>query len=93
MDADTGIRRQLHNCRPAHDRGCGAQYLLRADLTRLISGVRQSNPNPRNLLTDFEDQANRFRFLNRDQDSRFTATFDAVFTGADIRTIRTRDRA
>jgi putative transposase len=40
-----------------------------------------------------EDQANRFRFLIRDRDSRFTATFDAVFTGADIRTIRTQDRA
>jgi transposase InsO family protein len=31
--------------------------------------------------------------LIRDQDSKFTATFDAVFVGADIRIIRTPVRA
>jgi putative transposase len=35
------------------------------------------------------DHADRFRFLIRDRDSKFTAAFDAVFIGADIRTIRT----
>jgi putative transposase len=42
---------------------------------------------------DFGDQAHRFRFLIRDRDSKFTAAFDAVFAGADIRIIRTPIRA
>jgi putative transposase len=47
----------------------------------------------RNLLTDLGDRADRFRFLIRDRDSKFTAAFDAVFTGVDIRIIRTPTRA
>ena len=43
----------------------------------------------RNLLIDLGERADRFRFLIRDRDSKFTAAFDAVFTGADIRIIRT----
>jgi transposase InsO family protein len=42
----------------------------------------------RNLLTDLGDHATRFRFLIRDRDSKFTAAFDAVLAGADIRIIR-----
>ena len=42
---------------------------------------------------DLDDRADRFRFLIRDRDSKFTAAFDAVFTGADIRIIRTPVRA
>ena len=38
---------------------------------------------------DLGDHATPFRFLIRDRDSKFTAMFDAVFTGADIRIIRT----
>jgi hypothetical protein len=33
------------------------------------------------------------RFLLHDRDSKFSAAFDAVFTGAGIRTIRTPVRA
>jgi putative transposase len=43
----------------------------------------------RNLFMDLEDHANRFRFLIRDRDSKFSTAFDAVFTAADIRIIRT----
>jgi putative transposase len=38
---------------------------------------------------DIGDHAARFRFLIRDRDTKFTATFDAVFAGANIRIIRT----
>jgi transposase InsO family protein len=47
----------------------------------------------RNLLTDLGERADRFRFLIRDRDSRFTTAFDAVCTGADIRIIPTPIRA
>jgi hypothetical protein len=35
------------------------------------------------------NRADRFRFLIRDRDSKFTAAFDGVFTSADIPIIRT----
>jgi len=47
----------------------------------------------RNLLMELGDRAEQFRFLIRDRDSKFNAAFDAVFTGADLRIIRTPVRA
>jgi len=47
----------------------------------------------RNLLMDLDEQANRFRFLVRDRDTKFTAGFDAVFGGADIDVLRIPPRA
>jgi putative transposase len=47
----------------------------------------------RNLLMDLGDRAARFEFLIRDRDSKFTAVFDAVFTGNGTRIIKTPVRS
>jgi putative transposase len=47
----------------------------------------------RNLLMNLDDQAGGLKFLIRDRDPKFTASFDAVFTAVAVRTIRTPIRA
>ena len=47
----------------------------------------------RNLLMDLGDRAEQFGFLIRDRDTKFTAAFDAIFSGAGIGIIRTPVRA
>jgi hypothetical protein len=47
----------------------------------------------RNLLMTLDERADRFRFLLRDQDTKFTAAFDAVFTAAGMEIIRTPPQA
>ena len=42
----------------------------------------------RNLLMDLDDRAATFRFLVRDRAGQFTTTFDAVFAGAGINTVK-----
>jgi hypothetical protein len=43
----------------------------------------------RNLLLDLEGSAGSLKFLIRDRDTKFTATFDAVFTAIGMRIIKT----
>lgn len=47
----------------------------------------------RNLLIYLGDRADALKFLIRDRDAKFTAAFDAVFTAAGVRIIRTPVRA
>jgi hypothetical protein len=42
----------------------------------------------RNLMIDLDAPARRFRFLVRDRDTKFTASFDAVFADAGIAVLR-----
>ena len=43
----------------------------------------------RNLLMTLEQHADGLKFLIRDRDAKFTATFDAVFTAVGVRIIKT----
>jgi transposase InsO family protein len=48
---------------------------------------------PRNLLISLDQRAEKFRFLLRDRDAKFTAAFDTVFTAAGIDVLKTPPQA
>ena len=59
-----------------------------------------ANPNgpwttqvARNFTTDLDHAGRRFRFLIRDRDTKFTATFDAVFASIGVDAIKTPVRS
>jgi transposase InsO family protein len=59
-----------------------------------------ANPNgrrvtqvARNFSTDLEDAGKRFRFLIRDRDTKFTASFDTLFVSIGIEPIKTPVRS
>ena len=72
------------------------------ELERRVVHVLGATTNPndpwvtqvaRNFTADLEEAGRRFRFLIRDRDTKFTASFDEVFTSIGVETIRTPVRS
>jgi len=72
------------------------------ELERRVVHVLGATTNPngpwvtqvaRNFAADLDDTGQRFRFLIRDRDTKFTASSDAVFASIGVETIRTPVRS
>jgi hypothetical protein len=76
------------------------QFVIELERRRVhLVGVT-ANPNSdwvtkaaRNLLMDLAEHANRFRYLIRDRDTKFSAAFDTVFVAAGVQVLKTPRRA
>ena len=65
-------------------------HLLGVTTNPVMAWVAQ---RARNFTSDLEDAGRRFRFLIRDRDTKFTASFDEVFKAIGISAIRTPVRS
>jgi transposase InsO family protein len=66
----------------------GTRRVHLAGITAHPAGMRVAQ-QARDLLMNLEDQADGFKFLIRDRDAKFTATFGEVFKAAGLRIITT----
>jgi putative transposase len=71
-------------------------FFIELDRRRVWLGGVSAHPDSawvvqqaRNLAADMEGRLDRFTFLIRDRDSKFTAAFDAVFAAEGVRVIKT----